>query len=526
MRKLIGILIASAALLFSASVSAADYPTEIAEPSEATVTVDGNPVDFCAYNLYGSNYFMLRDIAAALSGTDKQFNVGWKSNAVSLASETEYERIGTEFSQNADSSADAMFSVPLVKLDGTEITLVGYNINGSNYFKIRDIARIFDFSVLYEDGTLAIDTAKQYTPEAPYSDVGVIGMAHEANFALFINEMPIVSYYTAVDAAYNETQLTRINENPRLNGVYVDAANLENYGFDAAIYEDAIWLTRNKDKKFGILDGETINSAPTDISEIYASDMKVYLDGVNTRNILINDKPHISAADLLKYGNISDFKRPIGGYMGEFDTGVKIEFLKGELESAYDAAGGNEITESGRDINKNIITELGIEHMSYSGSFSYKDSAGMCKMKISYPYYYDVEYIGGLNGYVYDGTGIYTFKYDPPAGGGVATLRHYSFERGIFRDGELYDGISYVQGHEWGGFIMGKRIEGAMVNGYRRESTPLWKNTYYNDNRDDFRFGYRVDREGTVENGEYVGYYREYDVEGKLIFEGDYSDWV
>ena len=248
MKKLIGIMVTVSVLICAITAFAAS-PAEIAEPSGAVVTVDGNPVDFCAYNLYGSNYFMLRDVAAALNGTDKQFNVGWKNDAVLLTSETTYESVGTEFLQNADSSADALFSVPLVKLDGAEITLVGYNINGSNYFKIRDIARIFDFNIGYENGHISIDTTNPYTYEMPNVGSELIGMAHEANLALFINKMPIVSYYTAVDAAYNETQLARINENPRLNGVYVDAKNLENYGFDVAVYEDAIWLTRNKDKK-------------------------------------------------------------------------------------------------------------------------------------------------------------------------------------------------------------------------------------------------------------------------------------
>ena len=339
MKKLIGILIAAFALTCGLSAHA-----ETAQPSEAVVTVNGWETDFCAYNLYGSNYFMLRDVAAALSGTDKQFNVGWANNAVSLTSKTEYERIGTEFLQNADNSADALFSVPAITLDGTEITLVGYNINGSNYFKIRDIARIFDFNIGYEYGHISIDTAKQYAPEMPYESGSVIGMAHEADLALFINEMPIVSYYTAVDTAYNETQLARINENPRLNGVYVSARDLENYGFDVYL-DDAIWLTRNKDKKFGMLDGEIINSAPTGISEVYASDTKVYLDGVNTRNIMINGEPYISAAELLKYGEMDAVKDAVNQlYKSKYDESVSIEFLKPQLEAEYAAAEGEETT--------------------------------------------------------------------------------------------------------------------------------------------------------------------------------------
>ena len=35
-----------------------------------------------------------------------------------------------------------------------------------------------------------------------------------------------------------------------------------------------------------------------------------------------------------------------------------------------------------------------------------------------------------------------------------------------------------------------------------------------------------VVKEIDIENGKYVGYYREYDEDGKLIFEGQYADWI
>ena len=512
MKRLIGILIVSIALLCVVSVSAADYPAETAEPSEAVVTVDGNPVDFCAYNLYGSNYFMLRDVAAALSGTDKQFNVDWVNNAVSLTSETEYEWIGTEFSQNADSSADALFFVPVVTLDGTEITLVGYNINGSNYFKIRDIARIFDFNIGYEYGHILIDTAEQYAPEVPYDGADTIGMAHEADLALFINEMPIVSYYTAVDTAYNETQLARVNENPRLNGVYVDAKNLENYGFDVAVYEDAIWLTRNKDKKFGMLDGEIINSAPTGISEVYASDTKVYLDGVNTRNIKINSEPYISAAELLKYGVISENNDASMAQL-KFDNRINIDFLEKDLRvqlgedveriSVWYGETNKESTEVYNPLNKGEVLVNANEGIELAeGTSDLND-------------YTDIFYIGAYANGEKNGIGIYRID-----SGGWSVFDHGYFEYGEFVDGGLYDGVSYTQQYAGTAAV---RTEGARVKGYKREFVLPYFDKKPSEN---LRFGYRAVREGAIENGEYVGYYREYDEDGKLIFEGDYNDWV
>ena len=508
------------AQIFTSPALAADYSAEIAVPSEAVVTVDGLETNLCAYNLYGSNYFMLRDVAVALSGTDKQFNVDWANNAVSLMSETAYESVGTEFSQNAYSSADALFSVPKVKLDGAEITLVGYNINGSNYFKIRDIARIFDFNIGYEYGHISIDTAKQYATEMPYESGSVIGMAHEANFALFINEMPIVSYYTAVDTAYHETQLERINENPRLNGVYVSARDLENYGFDVYLDGNGIWLTRNKDKKFGMLDGEIINSAPTGISEVYASDMKVYLDGVSTRNIKINGEPYISAAELLKYGEVSKRYGEEELYYKLLSIGINIDFMRKDLTEKFEAepngaetdlSDGNVVESElpGAYIPDTLIREYSGTSIKKTSMWKYEIIRHTLGSGIS-----GISYIGGILNDRENGNGIQEEYSLPLSGNSMEARQVGSFSRGEFVDGKLVDGVYMMKSASTANY----RNEGAMVNGYHREcNTGVGK---------EFRFRYRAVREGTIENGEYVGYYREYDEDGKLIFEGDYNDWV
>ena len=52
-------------------------------------------------------------------------------------------------------------------LNGAEIELTGYNINGNNYFKLRDIAAAVDFGVTWsgENRAVIIDTMVGYTPE-------------------------------------------------------------------------------------------------------------------------------------------------------------------------------------------------------------------------------------------------------------------------------------------------------------------------------------------------------------------------
>lgn len=52
-----------------------------------------------------------------------------------------------------------------IYLNGEEISLTAYNINGNNYFKLRDIMKIFDVYVGWDGktSTITLDTSKGYT---------------------------------------------------------------------------------------------------------------------------------------------------------------------------------------------------------------------------------------------------------------------------------------------------------------------------------------------------------------------------
>ena len=44
--------------------------------------------------------------------------------------------------------------------------LTGYNINGNNYFKLRDLGQLFDFNVSWDGelNSIIINTAESYDP--------------------------------------------------------------------------------------------------------------------------------------------------------------------------------------------------------------------------------------------------------------------------------------------------------------------------------------------------------------------------
>jgi hypothetical protein len=130
--------------------------------------VNGKEVAFEAYAIGDSNYFRLRDLAMAVNGTDKQFQVGWDgaNNAINLTTKTAYTPVGNELSVSSNPAVkDAKPTESKISLDGKEITLTVYNIAGSNYFKLRDLGKAINFGVTWNSklNMIGIDTSTSYT---------------------------------------------------------------------------------------------------------------------------------------------------------------------------------------------------------------------------------------------------------------------------------------------------------------------------------------------------------------------------
>jgi len=121
--------------------------------TNAKVMVDGVDVKFDAYNIDGYNYFKLRDIAYAINGSEKQFNTLWDdvNKCITLETKSSYVPAGGELSKGNGKSKIAETSTALLMMDGKYIEAEAYNIDGMNYYKLRDIARVIDFAVVWSE---------------------------------------------------------------------------------------------------------------------------------------------------------------------------------------------------------------------------------------------------------------------------------------------------------------------------------------------------------------------------------------
>ena len=130
-----------------------------ANPTADKLYVDGVLQNPTVYKIDGSNYFKLRDVAMMLSGTGKQFSVGYDAalGAVQVTTGQAYAPDGSELAGQASGGRNAVLSSSAVYINGVQAGgLTVYNIDGNNYFKLRDLGQALDFFVGWDSGTSSI----------------------------------------------------------------------------------------------------------------------------------------------------------------------------------------------------------------------------------------------------------------------------------------------------------------------------------------------------------------------------------
>ena len=140
----------------------------IAAPIASTVLVDGKAVAFDAYNVEENNYFRLRDVAYALTGSNKEFDVNWYGTVGTIATLTStrgYAPVGGELAAGSGGEGAAIPTQISVYLDGKPVSVAAYSVNGEIYFKLRDLGAALDFGVSWDGAANAviIDTGAGYT---------------------------------------------------------------------------------------------------------------------------------------------------------------------------------------------------------------------------------------------------------------------------------------------------------------------------------------------------------------------------
>lgn len=134
--------------------------TVTASQNAAPVKVNGTAWDVSGYFVNNTNYYNIRDIAMILRNTAAKFDVSWDSslNAVTITTMTRYTIVGGELEGNLSSVQNIQQNTAPIYIDGQPVELNAYNIDGSNYFQIRDLADIIGFNVDWDGEYVIITT--------------------------------------------------------------------------------------------------------------------------------------------------------------------------------------------------------------------------------------------------------------------------------------------------------------------------------------------------------------------------------
>ncbi|MDD6762093.1 MAG: hypothetical protein PUD92_00395 [Clostridiales bacterium] len=129
-----------------------------ANVSGAAVMVDGTRYTLNGYNVNDSNYFRIRDIAMIMRNTGAKFNVDWdsKTDGIRIVPGADYVPIGGELSNSVGESLNVLENNTPTFINDKQTAITSYIINGSAYFKIRDIADAAGFAIGWDDASQII----------------------------------------------------------------------------------------------------------------------------------------------------------------------------------------------------------------------------------------------------------------------------------------------------------------------------------------------------------------------------------
>ena len=166
---------------------AAESRSVVVKGAQPLLYVDGKQVGIQAFNIDGYNYFKLRDMAMALKGSPKEIGIQYNAqgNVIQIFTDRTYDPVGGELVLSKTGVPGQVIpSASRLLVDGQTAGISAYNIDGYNYFKLRDLGQSMNFGIDWDEekSRISIDTAKPYQVIQLEESFGASAYAHVVYF--------------------------------------------------------------------------------------------------------------------------------------------------------------------------------------------------------------------------------------------------------------------------------------------------------------------------------------------------------
>ena len=109
--------------------------------------------------------------------------------------------------QAATEAIAATLSSQLIYVDGQQVSMTAYAINGNNYVKLRDVGEAVGFNVYWDGGAVQIESDRPYTGEPPATQSSSAALTEEsvqAAIRALRDTYPTNTYYGAYYRSYSD----------------------------------------------------------------------------------------------------------------------------------------------------------------------------------------------------------------------------------------------------------------------------------------------------------------------------------
>ena len=143
MKKLIVAIMAVMLIFGALGITASAAEGVNALSADITFECNAVPLNIETYNIANFGFYKLRDIAAMCDGTEKEFSVEWDGDKgmITLVSGGNYNVLASDLQPGGGQTQTAYASDVSVIINGEEVALTVYNINGFTYYKLRELCK-------------------------------------------------------------------------------------------------------------------------------------------------------------------------------------------------------------------------------------------------------------------------------------------------------------------------------------------------------------------------------------------------